>query len=111
MYYVKKTLEISAAHNLKLSYDSPCQTRHGHNWWFTVYCKSKEVNQDGMVLDFTHIKKMVHEKLDHKYINEVLPFNPTAENMAKWVVDTVPHCYKCTVVESSNNEATYERDE
>ena len=111
MYYVKKTLEISAAHNLKLSYNSPCQGRHGHNWWFTIYCKSKEVNQDGMVLDFTHIKKMVHEKLDHKYINEVLPFNPTAENMAKWVVDTVPYCYKCTVVESSNNEATYERDE
>lgn len=108
MYYVKKKLEISASHNLKLSYDSPCQSLHGHNWTFIIYCKAEEVNQDGMVIDFTHIKKQVHNKLDHKYINEVLPFNPTAENMAKWVVDTVPYCYKCTVIESENNEATYE---
>ena len=32
----------------------------------------------------------------------------TAENIAKWIVDTVPHCYKATVVESENNEASYE---
>ena len=111
MYYVKKKLEVSAAHNLKLSYDSPCQAQHGHNWSFIICCKAKELNQDGMVLDFKHIKQMVHDKLDHKYINDILDFNPTAENMARWVVDTVPNCYKCTVIESENNEANYERDE
>jgi 6-pyruvoyltetrahydropterin/6-carboxytetrahydropterin synthase len=32
----------------------------------------------------------------------------TAENIAKWIVDTLPNCYKATVIESENNEATYE---
>ena len=53
MYYIQKTLTISAAHNLNLSYESKCEQLHGHNWVITVYCKAKELNQDGMVTDFT----------------------------------------------------------
>ena len=108
MYYIKKRLEVSASHKLNLSYESKCQNVHGHNWIIYVYCKGEKLNQDGMLLDFTHIKKNIHEKLDHKNLNEVLDFNPTAENIAKWIVDTLPLCYKATVIESENNEATYE---
>ena len=108
MYYIKKRLEVSTSHKLNLSYESKCQNLHGHNWIIYVYCKGEKLNQDGMLLDFTHIKKNIHEKLDHKNLNEVLDFNPTAENIAKWIVDTLPLCYKATVIESENNEATYE---
>ena len=58
MYYIQKTLTISAAHNLTLSYESKCEQLHGHNWVITVYCKAKELNKDGMVTDFTHIKRV-----------------------------------------------------
>ena len=78
MYYVRKTLEISAAHRLKLSYESKCSTLHGHNWIITVECRSRELNADGMVVDFTKVKRDIMETLDHKVINDVLPFNPTA---------------------------------
>ena len=44
MYYVEKTIEISAAHNLMLSYESKCETLHGHNWKIVVYCKAEELN-------------------------------------------------------------------
>ena len=110
MYYIKKTLTISAAHNLTLSYESKCEELHGHNWLITVYCRAKELNADGMVTDFTHIKKIVKEKFDHKYINDQLDVNPSAENMARWICDNVPNCYKVSVQESEGNEATYERD-
>ena len=109
MYYVSKRMEIAGAHNLKLPYESKCSNVHGHNWIVTVYCKSQYLNEAGMVCDFTHIKKQIHDKLDHKYLNDIVDFNPTAENMAKWICDNVPNCYKVDVQESEGNIATYER--
>ena len=108
MYYVRKELEVSAAHKLELDYESPCTNTHGHNWKITVFCKSDEVNQNGMVIDFKEIKKSVYAVMDHKYLNDVFDFNPTAENIAKWIVDSIPCCYRAEVEESSNNWAAYE---
>ncbi len=110
MYIVKKRIEISAAHSLRLSYQSKCENLHGHNWIITIYCRSKELNEDGMVIDFTHIKEVVTSRLDHQNLNEVLPFNPTAENIARWICDQLALCYKVEVQESENNIAIYEKD-
>lgn len=108
MYYVRKRLEISASHKLKLDYFSKCSNLHGHNWIIEVFCKSETLNQNGMVVDFTHIKEKIHNVLDHGNLNEILPFNPTAENMAHWIVQQIPEAYKATVQESEGNIATYE---
>ncbi|MCC8096103.1 MAG: 6-carboxytetrahydropterin synthase QueD [Tannerellaceae bacterium] len=110
MYIVKKTMGISASHSLRLSYESKCEHLHGHNWIITVWCRSKELNTDGMVIDFSHIKQEIHAKLDHKNLNEVLPFNTTAENLARWICDQIPTCYKVMVQESEHNVAWYEED-
>ena len=111
MYFIKKTFEISASHQLKLSYDSKCTQLHGHNWIVTIYCKARELNADGMVVDFTHLKQLIRDRLDHTNLNEILPFNPTAENIARWICDQIPQAYRVDVVESQNNEASYEKDE
>ena len=110
MFIVKKRMEIAGAHRLNLNYESKCANLHGHNWIMTVWCKSKTLDDNGMVIDFTHIKREVQDKLDHKFLNDVVPFNPTAENIAKWVCEQIPHCYRVSVQESEGNVATYERE-
>lgn len=108
MYYIKKTFEVAAAHYLSLDYESPCCNIHGHNWVITVYCKAEHLDNNGMVIDFKKIKEVVHNTMDHENLNSLFEFNPTAENIAKWIVDNVPFCYRADVEESSNNTATYE---
>ena len=93
-----------------LPYRSKCASLHGHNWIITVYCRSSRLNSEGMVVDFTRIKEVVTEKLDHQNLNEVLPFNPTAENIARWVCRQIPQCYKVEVQESEGNIVIYEKD-
>ncbi|MGN0087386.1 MAG: 6-pyruvoyl trahydropterin synthase family protein [Alloprevotella sp.] len=110
MYYVEKRIEISFAHRLTLDYSSKCTRLHGHNAIVTVYCKAAELDKNGMVADFTHIKRMVLDKMDHQCLNDLFPFNPTAENLAKWICDHVPHCYKVAFQESEGNVAVYEKD-
>ena len=107
MYYVTKRMEIAGSHRLKLSYKSKCKNLHGHNWIVTVYCRARKLNKDGMVIDFKHVKNKIHGFLDHGNFNELLSFNPTAENIAKWIVDQFPECYKATVQESEGNIAVY----
>ena len=64
-----------------------------------------------MVIDFSVIKNVIKEKLDHKNLNDILPFNPTAENMAKYFYEKIRilgyNMKAVTVYETPVNSATY----
>jgi len=124
MFTIKKTFEFAGAHKLNLPYESKCQNLHGHGWWVTVHCRAEDEAVDknnGMVVDFTEIKKAIHDVLDHTCLTNIycqqcgnhvvqgsLPeINPTAENIARWICHQIPTCYKVKVQESSGNIATY----
>ena len=111
MYYVSKTIEVSFAHKLSLSYDSRCTNLHGHNAQITVYCRAAELNDSGMVIDYSDLKRIVTDLLDHKYVNDLVSFNPTSENLARWICEAVPNCYKVRFQESEDNVAVYALDD
>ncbi len=116
MYTVKIRDEFSGAHNLR-GYKGKCENLHGHNWKIEAEIAKKKLNNQGMVLDFKEMKKLlkeVLEKLDHTYLNGLPYFkkyNPTSENIAKYIYNLVKKdisdLTKVTVWESDSSCASY----
>ncbi|MEG0323549.1 MAG: 6-carboxytetrahydropterin synthase QueD [Raoultibacter sp.] len=79
---------FDAAHALP-GYDGPCRYLHGHTWDVEATIVGQHLDDVGILYDFKDIKRDLHailENFDHRYINDVKPFdvlNPTAEHMAR----------------------------
>jgi 6-pyruvoyltetrahydropterin/6-carboxytetrahydropterin synthase len=90
MYELNIITTIAAAHRLR-GYKGNCEEIHGHNWKVEVYVQAEKLDDIGMVMDFKDIKKKTEQLLkiyDHKYLNEVTPFdkiNPSSENLARYI--------------------------
>lgn len=80
---IGREFTFDSAHHL-LNYDGDCANVHGHTYHLHIMLLGKV--KDGFVIDFKLLKEIVKEyvisKLDHKDLNKVLDFNPTAENIA-----------------------------
>lgn len=89
MYKISKEFHFSASHQLEgLPEDHPCTRLHGHNYLVKVECSSKQLHQPGFVIDYhdlAPIKHYIDDRLDHRHLNDVFDFNPTAELMAKFL--------------------------
>jgi 6-pyruvoyltetrahydropterin/6-carboxytetrahydropterin synthase len=92
MYEVSIDETFAAAHNLR-GYKGKCEDLHGHNYKVRMTLAGKELDATGLLYDFVHLKKVLHQvihSLDHKYLNELAPFdvlNPSAENLARYIYD------------------------
>ncbi len=114
MYTLKLTTDFSAAHQLTNAYDKKCNDSiHGHNWKVLIEIASDTL-ENNMVIDFTKLKEIVNE-LDHKNLNEVLIFEPTAEMLAQHIHDQIKNNFKknksarvlITIWEADNSSITY----
>lgn len=47
---------------------------------------------------------------DGAFGSSKLHFNPTAENIAHWICEQIPFCFKVEVRESEGNTVIYEKD-
>lgn len=119
MYEITVKGNFSSAHNLR-EYRGKCEAIHGHNWKVEVSIICEDLNPEGMVMDFTiarNILDQILDELDHKYINDVKPFdevNPTSENIAKFIfqefvkkIEGKLKVKRVTVWETDNSCASY----
>ena len=87
-YQISKEFHFCASHCLAgLHEDHPCSRVHGHNYVVTIELSSEHLNATGMIVDYREledIKNYIDIVLDHRHLNDILPFNPTAENMSKY---------------------------
>jgi 6-pyruvoyltetrahydropterin/6-carboxytetrahydropterin synthase len=92
MYEISVEETFAAAHNLR-GYKGKCEDLHGHNYKVRVTLAGKELDATGLLYDFVHVKQAIQaviRSLDHKYLNELPPFdtvNPSAENIARYIYD------------------------
>jgi 6-pyruvoyltetrahydropterin/6-carboxytetrahydropterin synthase len=103
MYTIRKIFKFEAAHILDTCYSEECKNVHGHSYIVEVIIGTKFLNDDGMVIDFKRLKEIVSPLIDawdHAVISThslelfggktcKVDFNPTAENMCKYLHDAI----------------------
>lgn len=105
---------FSAAHFLR-EYKGKCERLHGHTFRVEVRVAVNELNETGIGIDFLEIKKELAQVLpDHRNLNEVYAFNPSAENLARHFFQELKKHLRVkavTVWESEDASATYFEDQ
>jgi len=107
MFRVSREIHFCYGHR-SLHYEGKCRHLHGHNGRAVITIETPGLDDRGMVLDFSEIKRLVSrwidENLDHRMILHrddpavplleglgeplyLLDTNPTAENIARLIFD------------------------
>ncbi len=107
MYRVTRQIDFCYGHRL-LNYEGKCRYLHGHNGRAFIVIEAAQLDQRGMVMDFSDIKDVmkqwIDQNLDHRMILHredpavpaleelgeplyLLDCNPTAENIARVIFD------------------------
>jgi len=108
---IMKQIGFCAGHRL-MNHGGKCENLHGHNYIAQIYVSGQEMDSIGRVVDFSVIKKLfktwIDDHWDHAMLLweedttsiaalssiqpnriHVLPYNPTAENMARYLLEVV----------------------
>ncbi|WP_305041012.1 6-carboxytetrahydropterin synthase QueD [Geoalkalibacter sp.] len=123
MYHLTIHTQFAAAHNL-IHYQGDCENLHGHNWKVEATVCARELDRSGLAIDFKILKretKRILELLDHKYLNEIKPFDqmsPSSENISRFIYEKLSEVLnndnvrveRITVWESDNACASYTAD-
>lgn len=115
MYAITKEFHFSASHQLAgLPQDHQCARLHGHNYVLAITLSGDELDKTGFIRDYGElgiIKQWIDANVEHRHLNDVFEFNPTAENMAKYFYDTFKEIYTeltmVVVKETPKTSATY----
>lgn len=108
-WQAKRYHDISCGHRV-YQHESKCAHLHGHNYRVHFTCEAEELDNIGRVIDFSDMKSRLcmwlEDNWDHKTLiweNDpwakvlpeidptivVVPFNPTAENIAQHLVEVI----------------------
>lgn len=130
-FRVSREIDFCYGHRL-LNYEGKCRYLHGHNGRAIIAIEAPSLDERGMVMDFSEIKRVVSawidQNLDHRMLlherDPMVPIlqqhgeplflmsvNPTAENIARLIYDFTASrgfpIVECQLWETPNCFATY----
>lgn len=116
MFTISKEFHFDSSHFVAgLPDGHPCARMHGHSYKVSFTLKKTVLDEVGFVVDYRDldvIKQWIDDKVDHRVLNEVFEFNPTAENIAQHFyntyIGTFPDLASVTVKETEKTSATFE---
>ncbi len=104
-------IKVQRYHDISMGHENKCRHLHGHNYRIHFTCTAEELDSIGRVIDFGVIKEKLcmwlEDNWDHRMMiweqdplrngleelaNDdivLVPFNPTAENMAIHLVERI----------------------
>lgn len=86
-YIISKDFTFAASHQLNGLPDThKCARLHGHNYVVRIELTGA-LDEVGFVLDYGELGVigMLLDDLDHRHLNDLFSFNPTAELLAEWL--------------------------
>lgn len=113
---VTKEFTFDSAHFLT-KYHGKCENLHGHTYRLRVTVEGS-IQEDGMVIDFVELKKLVKERVvdryDHQNLNDFFE-NPSAELVVIQIwkdLEALPagRLYELTLWETPESFVTYKGD-
>lgn len=140
---ITKEFHFEMSHCLN-NYDGACKNIHGHSYKLFVTLRGepstdKDSSSYGMVMDFTHLKKMIKDNIldvfDHSLVIEsnspfieaikqidtkknIVDFQPTCENLVlhfkKQIENLLPQnveLYKMVLYETASSCAEWNKDD
>ena len=91
MYHARVEAEFAAAHFLS-HYQGKCEKLHGHNYKVRLWVRGENLNNGGMLADFSILKRALKDvlaPLDHSNLNDMEVFlnDPSAERIARFIFE------------------------
>jgi len=116
MFTISKEFKFDASHQLEGMPDNhPCGRLHGHSYIVIIELAMPDLDKHGFVQDYGElapIKQYIDNTLDHRHLNDILPFNPTAELIALYLYEEFkalfPKLKAVSVKETAKTIARYE---
>lgn len=89
MFRIRVEDEFNASHIIP-GHPGKCRNLHGHSYSVEVFVTGDRLDRNGILegADFAQLKKALSEvvdRYDHMHLNDIIPSNPTAENIAKTI--------------------------
>lgn len=115
MYRIEKEFSFEASHRLEgMPEGHQCARLHGHSYRVRVVLAADTLDGRGFVVDYGDLKPFrdyIDQNLDHRHLNDVLSFQPSAENIAKhlfgWCHGRWPQTVEVWVSETAKTWASY----